>query len=73
MKNNKLKIYKNKDLGIYKINNYKINDEVLLKNNDVLRIVGFREEDGVMMVDGYFNSDDCGGSEEFNNIVSLYN
>jgi len=71
MKNNKLKIYKNKDLGIYKINNYKINDEVLLKNNDVLRIVGFREEDGVMMVDGYFNSDDCGGSINYNWITGL--
>jgi len=26
-----------------------------------------------MMVDGYYSSDDCGGSENFNNIVSLYN
>ena len=69
----KLKIYKNKSLGIYKVGKYKIGDEVLLKNKDILRIVGFREEEGVMMVDGYYSSDDCGGSENFNNIVSLYN
>jgi hypothetical protein len=66
-----MKIYKNKELGIYKINNYKINDEVLLKNNDILRIIGFREVDGVMMVDGYFSSDNCGGSIKFDWISKL--
>jgi len=71
-----MKIYKNKILGIYKINNYKINDEVEFDGGDeggvdVLRIVGFREEDGVMMVDGYFGSDNCGGSIKFDWISKL--
>ena len=59
----KLKIYKNKSLGIYKVGNYKIGDVVDFDGGeevgvDVLRIVGFREEEGVMLVDGYFSSDD---------------
>jgi hypothetical protein len=73
---NKLKIYKNKDLGIYKVGKYKIGDVVDFDGGeeggvDVLRIVGFREEDGVMLVDGYFDSDDCGGSINFEWVKGL--
>jgi hypothetical protein len=67
----KYKISQNKDLGIYKVNNIKINDVVKLKNNDEMRIVGFREEDDNIIVMGYFSSDDCGGDEKFENIVKV--
>ena len=70
MKNN-YKISQNKDLGIYKVNDIKINDVVKLKNGDELRIVGFREEDNNIIVMGYFSSDDCGGDEKFENIVEV--
>ena len=46
-------------------------DYALLKNNDEMRIEGFREEDGNIIVMGYFSSDDCGGDEEFENIVEV--
>ena len=68
---NKYKVLQNKDLGIYKVNDIKINDVVKLKNNDEMRIEGFREEDGNIIVMGYFSSDDCGGDEEFENIVEV--
>lgn len=70
MKNN-YKISQNKDLGIYKVNDIKINDVVKLKNNDEMRIEGFREEDDKIIVMGYFSSDDCGGDEKFENIVEV--
>ena len=67
----KYKIKRNTDLGIYKVNNIKINDVVKLKNNDEMSIVGFREEDDKIIVMGYFSSDDCGGDEKFENIVEV--
>jgi hypothetical protein len=70
MKNN-YKISQNKDLGIYKVNDIKINDIVKLKNNDEMRIEGFDEKDGEIIVIGYFSSDDCGGYEKFENIVEV--
>ena len=68
---NKYKVLENKDLGIYKVNDIKINDVVKLKNNDEMRIEGFREEDGNIIVMGYFSSDGCGGDENFENIVEV--
>ena len=58
---NKYKVLQNKDLGIYKVNDIKINDVVKLKNNDEMRIEGFREEDGNIIVMGYFSSDELWG------------
>ena len=68
---NKYKVLENKDLGIYKVNDIKINDVVKLKNNDEMRIEGFREEDGNIIVMGYFSSDGCGGDEKFENIIEV--
>jgi hypothetical protein len=68
---NKYKVLQNKDLGIYKVNDVKINDVVKLKNGDEMRIEGFSEEDDKIIVMGYFSSDDCGGDEEFENIVEV--
>ena len=68
---NKYEVLQNKDLGIYKVNDIKINDVVKLKNGDEMRIEGFSEEDGKIIVIGIFNSDDCGGYEEFENIVEV--
>jgi hypothetical protein len=68
---NKYKVKKNKDLGIYKVNNIKINDKVKLKNNDEMSIIGFREENNNIIVEGYFSSDNCGGDENFDNIIEV--
>ena len=68
---NKYKVKRNKDLGIYKVNNIKINNKVKLKNNDEMSIIGFREEDDNIIVMGYFSSDDCGGDENFDNIIEV--
>jgi hypothetical protein len=68
---NKYKILKNKDLGIYKVNNIKIDDIVRLKNNDEMRIEGFKLKNNKIIVMGYFSSDECGGYESFDNIVEV--
>lgn len=69
-----MNIKKNKDLGVYKVGNYKIGDIVDFDGgdeggSDSLKIDGF-SDDG-KEVYGYFNSDDCGGSIKFKWIVGL--
>ena len=70
-----MNIKTNKELGVYKVGNYKIGDVVEFDSGegevDVLRITGF-SNDG-KMVHGMFDSDDCGGSIEYSWIKGLYN
>lgn len=65
-----MKIKKNKELGVYKVGDYKIGDDVRFDGGegvDELRIEGF-SEDG-KKVYGVFFSDDCGGEIEFDWII----
>ena len=70
----KINIKKNKELGVYKVNNYKIGDYVKFDGGeeigeDVLRIEGF-SDDG-KKVFGCFESDDCGGEIELDWIKEV--
>ena len=76
----KLKIKKNKDLGVYKVGDYKINDVVSFIYGDGeggegctdnLKIEGF-SDDGEEVY-GYFDSDDCGGTIKYKWITGIVN
>ena len=67
----KNKIYKNKELGVYKVGAYKIGDRVAIEDNDYMQIESF--SDNGEEVYGVFFSDDCGGSISFDKIIGHHN
>ena len=65
----KNKLYRNKELGVYKVGSYKIGDEVELEGGDYLKITEFSEDGEVVY--GEFFSDDCGGEVKFSEIIGF--